>query len=124
MTIIKTTFARISSDKFLLFWNVASLVTFFLPLISFTVDRLTPRYDDDGNQVQNEDYYNPYENENNYDQYGNYIGPQHWWEFWKDHRNADANNDANDNEAGAPWWCKLQHLYLQHLCFACQFVLT
>lgn len=108
LTIIKTTFARISSDKFLLFWNVASLVTFFLPLISFTVDRLTPRYDDDGNQVQNEDYYNPYENENNYDQYGNYIGPQHWWEFWKDHRNGDANNDANDDEAGAPWWCKLQ----------------
>ena len=104
LTILKTTFARISADTFLLAWNVASIVTFLLPLLAFTVGRLTTRYDEDGN-AQNEDYYNPYENENNYDEYGNYIGPQHWWEFWKDHRNGEQNNDNND-EAGAPWWCK------------------
>ena len=106
LTIIKTTFARISADTFLLAWNVASLVTFLLPLLSFTVDRLTPRYDNDGNQVQNEDYYDPYENPNNYDQYGNYVGPQHWWEFWKDNRNGDQNDNNDNDEVGAPWWCK------------------
>jgi len=104
-------FARIASDSFLLTWNVSSAVTFLLPLFSFAVARLTSQqeYDENGNQQQdgnaNDQYYsNPYQNPNNYDQYGNYVGPQHWWEFWKRNRGGEYENGSNDEERGAPWW--------------------
>lgn len=102
------------SDTFLLAWNVSSAVTFLLPLFAFTVARLTSQqeYDENGNQNQNGEqnqnqyYSNPYQNPNNYDQYGNYVGPQHWWEFWKRNRGGEyeQNDGSNDEERGAPWW--------------------
>ena len=107
-------FARIASDTFLLAWNVTSVVTFLVPLFAFSVARLTTEqeYDENGNQNQdyNENQYsNQYQNPNNYDQYGNYVGPQHWWEFWKRNRGGEYEQEdgRNDEERGAPWWCEL-----------------
>ena len=110
--------ASVASDAFLLTWNVSSIVTFLFPLFAFTVDRLTSYQENDENGEQNqenENYYsNPYQNPNNYDQYGNYVGPQHWWEFWKRNRGGEyeeGNNDENE-ERGAPWWCELLSIIL------------
>ena len=108
-------FARIASDTFLLAWNVTSVVTFLVPLFAFSVARLTTEqeYDENGNQNQdyneNQYYSNQYQNPNNYDQYGNYVGPQHWWEFWKRNRGGEYEQEdgRNDEERGAPWWCEL-----------------
>lgn len=106
-------FARIVSDTFLLTWNVASAVTFLLPLFAFTVARLTNEQEWDENEQQNNDqnnyyYSNPYQNPDNYDQYGYYVGPQHWWEFWK--RNAgrkyQEQGSNDEREFGTPWWCE------------------
>lgn len=104
-----TSFARIASDTFLLTWNVSSAVTFVLPLFAFSVARLTSEqeYDENENNDNNEnDYYdNPYQNPNNYDQYGNYIGPTRWWQFWKRNNNGQYEQEENSNdERGAPWW--------------------
>ena len=105
-------FARIVSDTFLLTWNVASAVTFLLPLFAFTVARLTSEqeYDENQNYDQNNNNYysDPYQNPNNYDQYGNYVGPTHWWEFWKrNNGNQYYEEDQRSNDENvAPWWCE------------------
>lgn len=103
--------SKIASDTFLLAWNVSSLVTFLLPLFAFTVDRLSSNQEWDENQDQNQDYdnnnnyySNPYQNPNNYDQYGNYVGPQHWWEFWKRNRGGEYDEERSNEERMAPWW--------------------
>ena len=104
-------FARLPSDSFLLVWNVASVVTFLLPLMAFSIARLTSDQDGNENQGddQNENYYNNnYQNPDNYDEYGNYVGPTHWWEFWKSNNNGqnDGQEENDNDERGAPWWCK------------------
>lgn len=103
----------IKSDTFLLVWNIASVVTFVLPLFAFSVARLTGDRDWNEGQDDNENnqYQNNYEDPDYYDEYGNYIGPNHWWEFWKT-KNNNNNNDNNGDDGGeenryeftAPWW--------------------
>jgi len=72
--------------------------------MAFSVARLTSEQDYDENQNQDD------QNENYYDEYGNYVGPTHWWQFWKSNNNNNYNNngeDENDNdERGTPWWCE------------------
>jgi hypothetical protein len=106
------------SDPMILSWNVGSLVTILLPLFTFMVARLTNEeewnYNNNNNNEQNqngENYYdNPYANPDNYDEYGNYVGPTHWWQFWKKNNNNNNNGEGggDGNEMRAPWWCKLQ----------------
>jgi hypothetical protein len=112
-------FGRINmGDPFVLTWNVSAIVTILLPLLAFTTARLTNQedwynYQQNQNQNgeengQNNNYNDPYANPENYDEYGNYVGPTHWWQFWK------KNNRNNNNEGGGeqreydrtPWWCK------------------
>jgi hypothetical protein len=88
-------------DPLVLTWNVGSLVTVFLPLISFTIARLTN--EEDWNYEQEQNNNNNYDNPENYDEYGNYVGPTHWWQFWR--RNSNGQGDGQ-NEVRAPWWCK------------------
>jgi hypothetical protein len=106
---LSASLARIASDTFLLAWNVSSAVTFVLPLFAFTVARLTSdqEYDDDqNNNNNNNNYYgDDYQNPDNYDQYGNYVGPTRWWQFWKSNNNYEQEENSND-EYGTPWWCK------------------
>lgn len=102
-------FAKIVSDTFLLAWNVSSAVTFLLPLFAFSVARLTSEseedYNDNQNNNENNYYDNNYQNPNNYDQYGNYVGPTHWWQFWKRNNNGQYEQEENSgDEYGAPWW--------------------
>mmetsp|Transcript_15945 Transcript_15945/g.36786 ORF Transcript_15945/g.36786 Transcript_15945/m.36786 type:complete len:262 (-) Transcript_15945:213-998(-) len=107
---IMISFAKIKSDTFLLVWNIASVVTFVLPLFAFSVARLTSDRDwnEDQNDNDNNQYQNNYENPDYYDEYGNYIGPNHWWEFWKKNNNNDNDGDDGDDENGyefrTPWW--------------------
>lgn len=102
--------ARIASDTFLLAWNVSSAVTFVVPLFAFSVARLTSDQEYDENQNNNNNYNNnynngddKYQNPDNYDQYGNYVGPTYWWQFWKSNSNYEQEEGSND-EYGAPWW--------------------
>lgn len=95
--------ARIKSDTFLLVWNVASIVTFILPLLSFSVARLTSEGDEDQNNENQ--YQSNYDNPDYYDEYGVYIGPTHWWQFWKKNNNNGQDGDEDrDENFGAPWW--------------------
>jgi hypothetical protein len=88
-----------SADRFLLLWNLSSLVTLVLPLLVFTIARATS--DGDGEEEGDS---------GDYDEYGNYVGSGHWWQFWKSSNNNQNNNDDEqqdgDEEDGAPWWCK------------------
>jgi hypothetical protein len=99
------------ADPFILTWNVATLVTLLMPLMSFTISRLTNeeywgQQGQGGNDQNN--YQNPYENPENYDEYGNYVGPTHWWQFWKSNNrgNDGGGEDGNNGEFLTPWWCK------------------
>jgi hypothetical protein len=95
-------------DPFLLSWNVGSLVTIFLPLLIFTIARLTNKedwnYNDQQQEQDNNNNYNnnPYANPENYDEYGYYVGPTHWWQFWKKNNNGEG---GGENELRTPWWC-------------------
>jgi hypothetical protein len=94
---------QILSSKFLIAWNVASVLSLLLPLLIFSIARARNNGDYDENENDNQD-----EQENYYDEYGNYVGPAHWWQFWKANNN-NYNNDGqeeDDGDAGAPWWCK------------------
>ncbi|KAL3909130.1 MAG: hypothetical protein SGARI_002753, partial [Bacillariaceae sp.] len=58
-----------------------------------------------------QDYYNdnPYANPENYDEYGNYVGPTHWWQFWKKSNNnyqngEDGGGNSGDEQDRTPWW--------------------
>jgi hypothetical protein len=110
----------LAADSFILIWNVGMLVTLLLPLTAFTISRLTNKeewnYNNNNNnnngEQQGNNYYNdnPYANPDNYDEYGNYVGPTHWWQFWK--KNNNQNNGEGGGEQGegqqfrAPWWCE------------------
>lgn len=100
--------AAIKSDTFLLVWNLSSAITFVLPLFAFTVARLTSEQDYDQSEDNDENNYydNPYQNPDNYDEYGNYVGPTHWWQFWKRNNNNQYNDDGNNSndERMSPWW--------------------
>jgi hypothetical protein len=98
-------FARFYSDTFTMVWNGASIVTLFLPLVAFSVARLGNDYDweQQGGDNQN-NVWSDYNNPDNYDEYGKYIGPDHWWQFWK----KDGEGQNNDNRT--PWWCKLEYM--------------
>ena len=107
-------FSRITSDAFLMVWNISSAVTVLLPLLAFTVARLTtPQNWEEYQQQQqeqqnyNNQYQNDYQNPNNYDQYGNYVGPTRWWQFWKWGRNGAyyyEEDQRSQDEYSAPWW--------------------
>lgn len=106
-SVVKETIARMTSDTFLIIWNVSSLVTLVLPLFAFTVARLTSyqEYDENENQNNNDDYYDdPYQNPDNYDEYGNYVGPTPWWKFWQKSYNGQYDEDRSNDEFSAPWW--------------------
>jgi hypothetical protein len=82
-----------SADRFLLLWNLSSLVTLVLPLLLFTIARATSDGQEEGDS-------------GDYDEYGNYI---RWWQFWKSSNNNQYNDDEQQDggeEDGAPWWCK------------------
>ena len=105
--VVKAALARMTSDSFLLAWNVSSAVTFLFPLLAFSVARLTSEQEYDQNQNNEENYYdNPYQNPENYDEYGNYVGPTPWWQFWKRSYNGQYDEDRSNDERGAPWWCE------------------
>jgi hypothetical protein len=100
-------------DPLVVNWNLGSFVTVFFPLISFTVARLTNKEDwnYDGQQQQQQqqqqqNYDNNYYDENpeDYDEYGNYVGPTHWWQFWKMNKNSEGGGGGDVTRA--PWWCK------------------
>jgi len=107
---IKETIARMSSDSFLIIWNVSSAVTLLVPLFAFTVARLMSDQEYDENENENnddDDYYDdPYQNPDNYDEYGNYVGPTPWWKFWQKSYNGQYEEDENgsNDEFSAPWW--------------------
>ncbi|KAG7368490.1 hypothetical protein IV203_031233 [Nitzschia inconspicua] len=97
------------SDPFVLSWNVGSLVTVLLPLFIFMIARLTNQEEWNYNQNQQQqgdaNYNdNPYANPDNYDEYGNYVGPTHWWQFWKSSNNGGDGENGDRNEMRAPWW--------------------
>lgn len=100
--------ARIKSDTFLIVWNIASVVTFLLPLFAFSLARLTSDGDWNENQSndENNQYQSNYENPDYYDEYGNYTGPNHWWEFWKKKSNNNEENgeEEDEYEFRTPWW--------------------
>lgn len=108
MSAVKAALARMSSDSFLLAWNVSSAVTFLFPLFAFSVARLTSESEWNQNENQNNDenyYEDPYQNPENYDEYGNYVGPTPWWQFWKRNNNYQEQGEQGSNdERGAPWW--------------------
>jgi len=91
---------HILSSKFLIVWNIASAMSLLLPILIFTIARM--RNNGDENQDDNQDQ----EQENYYDEYGNYVGPTHWWQFWKSSNNNYDNDgqQEDDREAGVPWW--------------------
>jgi hypothetical protein len=92
--------SRLCSDTFTMVWNGASVVTLFLPLMAFTIARLSNEYDweQQGGENQNS-FWSDYNNPDNYDEYGRYVGPAHWWQFWK-------NDQENNGDGRTPWWCK------------------
>jgi len=98
--------SKLTSDTFILIWNVACIVTFLLPFISFVIGRLT----NDGQQQNENDDNNDNNNNNNYnnpdyyDEYGNYVGPTHWWQFWKRSNTNNGQDDNNNDEKTSPWW--------------------
>lgn len=105
--VVKAAIARMTSDSFLLAWNVSSAVTFLFPLLAFSVARLTSEreWNQNENQNQDENYYDdPYQNPENYDEYGNYVGPTPWWQFWKSSNNGQYEEEGSNDERGAPWW--------------------
>ena len=92
MTRLRDQIARICSDRFLLAWNISLLVAVILPLITFGVARAgISQGDENRNQNQNQD--------------DNYHS---WWQFWKSNDNNEDQhgNAGQDEEVGAPWWCK------------------
>jgi len=92
---------RLTSDTFILVWNVACIVTFLLPFMSFVVGRLT---NDGQQQNENNDDNNNYNNPDYYDEYGYYVGPTHWWQFWKRSNTNNEQNDNDNDEESTPWW--------------------
>lgn len=105
-------FARFCSDTFTLAWNAGAVVTLLIPLLAFTGARLSNSYDweQGGGENQNGGYWSDYNNPDNYDEYGQYVGPSHWWQFWKGAgEGGDGDNNNNDNgERRSPWWCKFE----------------
>ena len=106
------------SDPFILTWNIGTTVTLLLPLLIFTVARLTNQEEyNNGEQNGEQDYYdnNPYNNPENYDEYGNYVGPTHWWQFWKrsnnNYQNGEGGGNSGDEQNRTPWWCKYDALF-------------
>jgi len=103
--VVKATLARMTSDSFLLTWNVSSAVTFLFPLLAFSVARLTSEQDYNQNENNEENYYDDsYQNPENYDEYGNYVGPTPWWKFWKSSNNGQYEEEGSNDERMAPWW--------------------
>jgi hypothetical protein len=113
-------FARCCSDTYSLVWNAGSIVTLFLPLMAFTIARLSNEYNweeqNGGGQNQQNGYwnnnnYNNYNNPENYNEYGQYVGPTHWWQFWKSNNNNNQQGGQNNNgERRSPWWCKFKRI--------------
>ena len=112
------------SDPFTLIFNVGMMISLGLPMLAYTVARLTNEqyWQEQQNEEQNQeqDYQEQYYRQN-YDQYGNYVGPTHWWQFWKKNNNNNNNGyyygeeqqqqqqeEQNDreNQIRSPWWCK------------------
>lgn len=95
---VRAQYDRIRSDRFLLAWNLATLSVLLAPLIIFAIARAGA----DGEEQQQQDQ------ADYYDEYGNYVGPSHWWQFWKKNNyNNNYNQDQGQNdqeEGGAPWW--------------------
>lgn len=106
MAIMMIDFARIASDSFLITWNIASAGTFLLPLIAFTVGRVTNQAEENQNQDNNNNnqYQNNYNNPDYYDEYGNYVGPTPWWQFWKSNGYYEEEDERSNDENGTPWW--------------------
>jgi hypothetical protein len=76
-------------------WNFFTGMSLLLPLIYFTYDRSTNNYDDDNNEA--DESYRKWRECN--DEGGN------WYKYWCS--NGDDDNDQqNDEETYAPWWCK------------------
>ena len=113
----------IRSDALLVSWNIVSALSVILPLLCFWIARATPNnYGEggegggDGNYNSNDYYYEQRRKYGYVDQYGNYVEPKRWWQFWKSdaiYREQGAegqeggnSGDYNNREAGAPWWCK------------------
>lgn len=95
-------FARFCSDTFTTVWNGASVVTLFLPLLAFSSARLRNEYDWEQQQNGENSAWGDYNNPDNYDEYGHYVGPSHWWQFWKN------DQEGHNDERRTPWWCKLK----------------
>jgi len=103
--------SRLTSDTFILIWNVACIVTFLLPFMSFVLGRLTTNdqnndNNNDNNNNNENNYGNNYNNPDCYDEYGYYYGPTHWWQFWKtcSNNNGQDDNDNDNDEMQSPWW--------------------
>jgi hypothetical protein len=100
------------ADPFTTVWNIGIIVTLGLPLLAYTVARLTSDayYQQQEEQQQNQDQDQEQYYQNNYDEYGNYVGPTNWWQFWKKSNN---NYEQQEEQGGgeqdqnlSPWWCK------------------
>ena len=90
---------QIRNDRFLMAFTISKAVALILPLIIFMIARATaPEYYENQNRDQEEQY----------DEYGNYIGQPHWWQFWKssNNYNYEEGEEQREDERGAPWWCK------------------
>mmetsp|Transcript_20412 Transcript_20412/g.56798 ORF Transcript_20412/g.56798 Transcript_20412/m.56798 type:complete len:254 (-) Transcript_20412:1016-1777(-) len=96
------TLQQLRSNRFLLVWNLASILTFVVPLLSFTIARGNGNnnYDDEEEQNGNNDY----DGDDNGDQ--NQQQQSHWWQFWKSSTTYDEDEDqrSNSQDSGSPWW--------------------
>lgn len=120
MNAIREQFERIKADKFLLTWNIVNLFVILGPLIVFGVARRgAENYNYGNNNNNNNNNYQENwngQNEYRYDQYGNFLGQKHWWQFWKRNNHYNQNGVSyyqeqnqggqQENGFGAPWWCK------------------
>lgn len=118
MNFFREQYYSIRRDSFLLAWNLSTLLVILLPLIIFGVARRGAESNGNGNNYDDDNYEERWnqQNEWRFDQYGNFLGQKHWWQFWKRNNHFDRNGnsyyqeqnqgDQRQNEMGAPWWCK------------------
>mmetsp|Transcript_39063 Transcript_39063/g.94473 ORF Transcript_39063/g.94473 Transcript_39063/m.94473 type:complete len:273 (+) Transcript_39063:311-1129(+) len=105
------------SDPFTLIFNVGMMISLGLPMLAYMIARLTNeqyQQEQQNQQEQNQEDYQQQYYQQNYDQYGNYVGPTHWWQFWKKNNNGyyygedqqQQQEEQNDreNEIRSPWW--------------------
>jgi hypothetical protein len=74
-------------------------------------------YQQQEEQQQNQEQDQEQNYQNNYDEYGNYVGPTHWWQFWKkSNNNNEQQQDGEQDQNLSPWWCKYGTVFELTVC--------